>query len=450
MDINIKINEYNITFQSQTPLVYEQEIYIPVRDIFEELNYTVVWVSGKGPNPKGTITIYNSKYRIVLIEDNTFFTLNGIKYNYNGNGRTTIIGGKTMVPLYDILEKVDCNVVYDTGTATAIITTTLSQGYTNQQVTDIISNYKKTYNEKYWNAGKRNKELSSTEWGVTTQPCSTNCSSNVFGAAEGYNVPSQCYGFSLFMAYIIFEDYISLNDINNAKDGSTICSNWKYYSKNLTSLTLEPGDIVRTSSHSAMIWKVNATATKVEVAEVWGSVGCKIKFGNFNGSSNDVSASTILKQAVYVLKAPKEGSTPIEPIYKITNVGASKCLNISGDNLTSLTNNMNVTLWDDSGTNEQKWVISSLSDSVYIKSVIDTAFGLNVYRSGNPYNCNILKLEGNGTDSLIDIQTSGNYYKVKLHNYNLYLTVGESTNGTNVYWAESSTSDYQKWSFTKA
>ena len=36
-------------------------------------------------------------------------------------------------------------------------------------------------------------------------------------------------------------------------------------------------------------------------------------------------------------------------IYKITNVGANKCLNIYGNNVTSLTNNQNVTLWSDSG-----------------------------------------------------------------------------------------------------
>ncbi len=134
--------------------------------------------------------------------------------------------------------------------------------------------------------------------------------------------------------------------------------------------------------------------------------------------------------------------------YKITNVGASKCLNIHGDGLTSLYNEINVTLWSDSGTNEQKWVVSDLGNSVYIRSVIDTAYGLNVYRSGSPYNCNIYKIAGNETDALVDIIASGSYYKVKLHNYNLYLTVGASTNGTNVYWAASSNNDYQKWTFT--
>lgn len=43
--------------------------------------------------------------------------------------------------------------------------------------------------------------------------------------------------------------------------------------------------------------------------------------------------------------------------YKITNIGAGKCLNINGDNLTSLDNGRNVNLWSDTGSNEQKWLI---------------------------------------------------------------------------------------------
>lgn len=47
-------------------------------------------------------------------------------------------------------------------------------------------------------------------------------------------------------------------------------------------------------------------------------------------------------------------------IYKLTNVGANKCLNIYGSNSTSLSHGINVVIWADSGTNEQKWSIPSL------------------------------------------------------------------------------------------
>lgn len=137
--------------------------------------------------------------------------------------------------------------------------------------------------------------------------------------------------------------------------------------------------------------------------------------------------------------------------YKITNVGANKCLNIYGNNVTSLSDGVNITLWSNSGTNEQKWLISGLGkDQQFIRSVIDKTYGLNVYRTGDPYNCNIHKIIGNEVDAQIDIIPSSvsGQYKLKLHNYDLYLTAASSADGSNVYWAAESTSNYQKWKFT--
>jgi uncharacterized repeat protein (TIGR02543 family) len=136
--------------------------------------------------------------------------------------------------------------------------------------------------------------------------------------------------------------------------------------------------------------------------------------------------------------------------YKITNVGASKCLNISGDNLTELGNGMNLTIWSDSGSNEQKWLIPSLSTRRVIKSVVDKNYGLNVYCSGNPYNCTIHRVFKNETDAVVSIISAGSgAYKIKLYNYDLYLTAESNVNGANVYWGSSSNSSYQKWTITQ-
>ena len=131
--------------------------------------------------------------------------------------------------------------------------------------------------------------------------------------------------------------------------------------------------------------------------------------------------------------------------YKITNVGANKCLNIYGSNVTSLYNHQNVCLWSDSGSNEQKWYIPSIGTGVYIKSIIDTSYGLNVYRVGSPWNCDMYPISGNETDAQVDFIVAGSGYKIKLHNYNLYLTADASSNGSNVYWGASSSSSYQIW-----
>ncbi|MBQ9544131.1 MAG: RICIN domain-containing protein [Clostridia bacterium] len=132
--------------------------------------------------------------------------------------------------------------------------------------------------------------------------------------------------------------------------------------------------------------------------------------------------------------------------YKVTNVGSNKCLNISGNNVTSLYNHQNVCLWSDSGTNEQKWYIPSIGSGVYIRSVINTSYGLNVYRVGSPWNCDLFPISGNETDAQVAFIAVTGGYKIKLYNYDLYLTVSASSNGSNVYWSASSSSTYQVWS----
>lgn len=299
---------------------------------------------------------------------------------------------------------------------------------------------------KYWNhSSLENQNLDS----YTNTPCGENgyiC--NTFSGG------SQCFAFANYMAYRVFGSYPTISAMPPEYNGTEI-NGWKIYtSGHCNDLTIESGDIIRTGNantgHSAIVCDVDGNS--LTVAEVWGSYGCKIAWGNYNGNSSN-TVSHLKQTATFIAKAPKDGSSVTPPAlantYKITNAGASKCLNIHGDNLTSLYDKINVTLWSDSGSNEQKWVVSNLGNSVYIKSVIDTAYGLNVYRSGDPYNCNIHKIAGNETDALVDIIASGSYYKVKLHNYDLYLTVGASTNGTNVYWDEPSSSNYQKWTFTQ-
>lgn len=69
---------------------------------------------------------------------------------------------------------------------------------------------------------------------------------------------------------------ISSATINTSSDGANL-SGWVLRKSNLTSLTLEPGDVVRGSGHSAVIW--SNTGAVVQVAECWGSAGCKIAFG---------------------------------------------------------------------------------------------------------------------------------------------------------------------------
>lgn len=135
--------------------------------------------------------------------------------------------------------------------------------------------------------------------------------------------------------------------------------------------------------------------------------------------------------------------------YKITSVSAGKCLNIYGNNVSSLYNNQSVCLWADSNTNEQKWEIETLGSNVYVRSVIDNAYGLNVYRSGCPWDCDVHRISGNETDARINFIKVGEYYKIQLKNYSsYYLTAGGTTNGANVYWDTATNSNNQLWRVT--
>lgn len=135
-------------------------------------------------------------------------------------------------------------------------------------------------------------------------------------------------------------------------------------------------------------------------------------------------------------------------VYTVTNLGASKCLNIYGDNLTSLSNGINVTLWSASGSNEQKWLMALEYDDRPIKSAIDQAYGLNVYLDST-YNCNIHQVAGNEADAIVHYINYGSFYRIGLYNYNLYLTAAGTGDGANVYWATYTESDLQKWVLTE-
>ncbi len=173
-----------------------------------------------------------------------------------------------------------------------------------------------------------------------------------------------------------------------------------------------------------------------------------IEFITFPGLSTGALGNAIISSPTTFVPYFDSLPTYQPGTYKITNVGANKCLNIKGSNLTSLTKHQNVMLWSDSGSSEQKWYITSVGEGAYVKSVIDLSFGLNVYRTGDPWNCDVFPIAGNETDALVDFILTNNGFKIKLHNYDLYLTSASSSNAANVYWGAESSSAYQLWDLT--
>lgn len=137
--------------------------------------------------------------------------------------------------------------------------------------------------------------------------------------------------------------------------------------------------------------------------------------------------------------------------YRISSAYAGgRCLNINGDNITSLSKNQNVTLWTSSGTAEQTWVIDSLGTNVLIKSAVDPSFALNAYRSSTTkYNCDVYPWSGNEADSKVNFVATTGGYRIKLTNHDMYLTAEGTVNSSNVSWSKSSGGQNQIWTCTQ-
>ena len=136
--------------------------------------------------------------------------------------------------------------------------------------------------------------------------------------------------------------------------------------------------------------------------------------------------------------------------YKIKSKYSDKCLNIYGENIKSLRNNKNICLWSDTGTDEQKWEIVTSNGISYIKSHIDTEYGLNVFRSRKLWNCDVHIIKGNEKDAKLILEQNDSYFKIKLAEYpGFCLTAGGMTNGANVYWDDNDVSDKQLWSISE-
>ena len=307
----------------------------------------------------------------------------------------------------------------------------------NNEVKNFIGSYKSLYDRRFWNKGLIESQLSESEWGVTDTKCSNGvCTSNVFGGAR------QCYGYSLFIAYLISGEKLSSAEIESAGDGKVISNGWTVCKNNLSSLTLEPGDIIRTGTsnidgHSAVVWEVfnNGTFT---VTECWGGerYGCELYWGHFNGDSNASQnyVSQILQDARYIIKAPKT--------YKIRNAGSGKYLTVM---TTPATDSGRVVQLTTENTARQEWIACPSADNGHILSFLNSGLAIKYISDSDNY-CRIYN-HSNSDSAAINIAVNGSYYNLKTAKggNNYYLAADAS--GSNVYWTSGDSTAYQKWSF---
>lgn len=148
---------------------------------------------------------------------------------------------------------------------------------TNEQVTQALNEYKKKYEGKYWQTGATDTNLSASNWRVGNAPWP--------GHDNKYGDAYQCYGFSLFLTWVLFKKRIIYSQVHNKPNKTNLGNGWILYRNDYASFTLEPGDIIRGNNdgHSAVVWKIENG--KVYVVECWGSYNSILKWGGWNGGS---------------------------------------------------------------------------------------------------------------------------------------------------------------------
>ena len=130
----------------------------------------------------------------------------------------------------------------------------------------------------------------------------------------------------------------------------------------------------------------------------------------------------------------------------------SRSLNIASS--ASITNGTQVNIYTTSGSNDQNWVVDSLTSTSrqYIKHFSNQAYALNAYRSGTNWNCTLLKASGNidGYVILTKVANKTNVYTIKLSEYsNRYLTADGTGNSSKCSWRAYTGGTEQQWKFTK-
>ena len=127
--------------------------------------------------------------------------------------------------------------------------------------------------------------------------------------------------------------------------------------------------------------------------------------------------------------------------------GNGRALSVYGNSQVS--ENRNVILWDKQNIKDQLWLVKVGSGFARLHTTLDTSYTLNVWRGAdNMNNCDIHTYDRNLEDSKIDfitINSDKNLYRIKLLNYDLYLTATSNSNGADVRWSALTGGNNQLW-----
>ncbi|MDO5388562.1 MAG: copper amine oxidase N-terminal domain-containing protein [Clostridia bacterium] len=110
-NITVRLDNSNIEFTSVSPAIIEGRTMIPIRGIFENLGYEIIWYG-----ETKTAVFKNSTSNIVFPLNESYFTLNGETKQLDVPA--CIINGSAMIPLRALGEATGLDVYWDNETKT--------------------------------------------------------------------------------------------------------------------------------------------------------------------------------------------------------------------------------------------------------------------------------------------------------------------------------------------
>ena len=105
-EIFVTVNNEQINFADQRPVIIDGRTLVPIRGVFEALGFDVDW-----HQEAQTVTLINTPYIVVITVGSPVFTTNGEEFELDVPAQ--IINGRTMLPIRAVVESLGMAVMWN-------------------------------------------------------------------------------------------------------------------------------------------------------------------------------------------------------------------------------------------------------------------------------------------------------------------------------------------------
>lgn len=109
---DIVYNNNVIQYSDQKPVILNDRTYVPIRDVFEDLNFTVEW-NAQTKRVKLGNNVYIMDVDLTTNILSVFEISKGETRSFELTDKPILVSGRTMLPLREILESVNYSVEWD-------------------------------------------------------------------------------------------------------------------------------------------------------------------------------------------------------------------------------------------------------------------------------------------------------------------------------------------------